>query len=96
MTITKTLDVGAYFSGLDHLGITRQLLAEAGVQAATSNPGSTSVTVRIDEGVTGVDEIEIGRSPWLEAPGEDGFIETAAALDIVGVDGEGGNVVRHV
>ena len=54
MTITKTLDVGAYFSGLDHLGITRQLLAEAGVQAATSNPGSTSVTVRIDEGVTGV------------------------------------------
>lgn len=52
MTKTATLDIGAYFSGLDHLGVARQLLTETGVQEATSNPGSTSITVRFDEGVT--------------------------------------------
>ena len=54
MTKTATLDVGAYFSGLDHLGVVKQLLAGAGVQEANSNPGSASVTVRFDEGVTSV------------------------------------------
>ena len=49
MTRTATLDVGAYFEGLDHLGVVKQLLAEPGVQAATSNPGSTSVTVKWEQ-----------------------------------------------
>ena len=52
MTKTVTLDVGGYFSGLDHLGVAKQLLATAGVQEATSNPGSTSVTVRFDQRIT--------------------------------------------
>ncbi|WP_054005286.1 HAD family hydrolase [Cypionkella psychrotolerans] len=54
MTKTITLDVSACFGGLDHLGVTKQLLAEAGVQALTPNPGSTSVIVRFDETVTSV------------------------------------------
>ncbi len=54
MTKTITLDVSACFGGLDHLGVTKQLLAEAGVQAVTPNPGSTSVIVRFDETVTSV------------------------------------------
>ena len=54
MSKTVTLDVGAYFEGLDHLGVVKQLLAEVGVQAATSNPASGSVTVRYDEAVTNV------------------------------------------
>ena len=36
--------------------------------------------------VARVHEIEIRRSPRLEAPAEDRFVEAAAALDIVGVD----------
>ena len=54
MTKTATLDIGAYFGGLNHLGIAKQLMAAAGVQEAISNPGSASVTVRFDEGVTSV------------------------------------------
>ena len=52
MTKTATLDIGAYFEGLDHLGVVKQLRAEPGVQEANSNPGSTSVTVRFEEGIT--------------------------------------------
>ncbi len=54
MTKTATLDVGVYFEGLDHLGVVKQLLAEAGVKAATSSPGSASVTVKFDESVTSI------------------------------------------
>jgi Cu2+-exporting ATPase len=54
MTKTATLDIGAYFEGLGHLGVAKQLLAEVGVQEASSNPGSASVTIRFDENVTTV------------------------------------------
>ena len=58
MTRTASLDVGAYFDGLGHLGVVKQLLAEPGVQEASSNPGSASVTVRFDEGVTSVGKLQ--------------------------------------
>jgi P-type Cu2+ transporter len=58
MIKTASLDVGAYFDGLGHLGVVKQLLAEPGVQEASSNPGSASVTVRFDEGVTSVGKLQ--------------------------------------
>ena len=57
MTRTASLDVGAYFDGLGHLGVVKQLRAEPGVQEASSNPGSASVTVRYDEGVTNLGKL---------------------------------------
>src|SRR5262249_2495474 len=43
----------------------------------------------------GVDEVEAGRTPWLELPAEDSLVEFAGAVDVVDVDGEGGEVVWH-
>ncbi len=54
MTKTATLDIGAYFGGMDHLGVAKQLLAEAGVQGTSSNPGPAAAAVRFEEGVTSV------------------------------------------
>src|SRR5260221_13082109 len=45
--------------------------------------------------VAGMYEIEIGRPPRFEAPAEHGFVKAAAALDVVGVNGEAGKVGGH-
>ena len=47
------------------------------------------------EEIFDVDEVEIGRSPRLEAPSEHALVEAAAALHIVGMDRETGEVVGH-
>ena len=54
MTKTAMLDICVYFGGMDHLGVAKRLLDEVGVQGASSNPRSASVTVRFDQSVTSV------------------------------------------
>ena len=44
---------------------------------------------------SGVDEVEARRAPRLELPTEDRLVEPAGAVDVVDVDGEGRQVVRH-
>src|SRR5579872_1798858 len=40
-------------------------------------------------------DVEIRRSPCLDAPAEDALVEAARALDVVGRDGEMGKMVGH-
>src|SRR5579862_1561027 len=43
----------------------------------------------------GGDDVEIRRSPCLDAPAEDALVEAARALDVIGRDGEMGEMVGH-
>ena len=50
-------------------------------------PGASSVA--------GLDQVEARRAPGLEAPAEHGLVKGDGAVDIVGVDGEGGEIGWH-
>ena len=68
------------------------------VQAAAGARLAARVQEALDAGVVGragVDEVEARRAPRLELPTEDGLVEPAGAVDVVDVDGEGRQVVRH-
>ena len=48
-----------------------------------------------DAARAGLDLVEVRRTPGLEGPAQDGLVEAASAFDIVGVDGEVGEVGGH-
>ncbi len=43
-----------------------------------------------------MDEVEIRWTPGLKTPAQDGFVEAAAALDVICVNGKTGKIVGHV
>ena len=43
----------------------------------------------------GADEVEVWRTPWLEAPTEDFLVEGPGAIDLVCVDGKVADMIRH-
>src|SRR5262245_61157294 len=73
---------GALVPGAPASGDRQRPLAERSVNAGVG-------------GRTGMDHVEVGRSPRLEAPAEDALVEAAGSLDVIGGNVEMRDVVGH-